>query len=346
MVNTYKNIVHCHLIPIREILIGVSISVFFACHKQPESGSSFTDRFHYLDTVTTIPSNNPISKNKIALGKRLFFDTLLSNNQQLSCASCHTPSLAFSDGKKSSNIGASGKALDRNSPALFNLSWHSDFFWDGGKTSLENQAFGPLRNEDEMNMDLDTLMIRLRKHRDYPQLFTQAFEDGLIIGNVVKAIASYERSLVSFESKYDHYLNGKTELTSLELAGKRVFETNCSSCHTPPLFTDTKFHNNGLDNIFGNEFLDAKNGRYRITGKEEDLGKYKTPSLRNLAYTAPYMHDGRFYSLDEILAHYESPKNSPTLDTLLTKGIHLTIEEKENLLHFLNTLNDPNFVAQ
>ena len=326
------------------MLICISFSVFFACQKESGSNNHISNHFEYLDSLHTIPLNNPITLKKIALGEKLFFDPLLSKNQDLSCASCHNQKLAFSDGIALSSIGNSKSRLDRNSPALFNLAWHSHFFWDGGKTSLENQAFGPLRNEHEMAMNLDTLISRLNKKGTYQHLFKEAFTEGLNIENVVKAIASYERTLISFSSKYDKYKSEKKTFLPRELQGEKVFLSNCSSCHTPPLFTDTKFHNTGLDSIFPQQFSNANQGRYRITGKIQDQGKYKTPSMRNLAFTSPYMHDGRFSSLTEVLNHYESPHKSNTLDTLLFNGIHLTTKEKKDLIIFLNTLNDTSFI--
>jgi cytochrome c peroxidase len=337
--------------PYKRLLINYTIISFllllnYSCEKKPESVGKLTERFLILNSLHSIPANNPITIKKVMLGKKLFFDPLLSKNKNLSCASCHDPKLAFSDGVALSNIGTTKKTLNRNSPALFNLAWHTDFFWDGGKTSLENQAFGPLRNEHEMAMNLDSLLVRLNNDSAYRDSFTGAFDDGLKIENVVKAIASYERTLMSFSSKYDQYTKGELSLSKDELAGEKVFFSNCSSCHRPPLFTDTKFHNNGLDNNFPEEFINPSQGHYRVTGKIKDQGHYKTPSLRNLSFTSPYMHDGRLSSLEDVLTHYESPKRSHSLDTLLTKGIKLSAQEKKELLIFLNTLNDYNFVNQ
>ncbi len=330
----------------RTFLVVVSLTLFLSCNKEKETEAYATNNFAYLDTLNTVPANNPITVEKVALGKRLFFDPLLSKNKDISCASCHEPRFAFADGVALSAIGTSKQTLDRNSPALFNLAWHTGFFWDGGKETLENQAFGPLRSKHEMGIDLDTLVQRLKNNNTYPLLFNQAFGDGLLIQNVVRAIASYERTLISFSSKYDDYKKGKTTFTPSELAGEKVFNTNCKTCHTPPLFTDTKYHNKGLDGEIDEEFENHKQGRYRITDNIEDQGKYKTPSLRNLAFTAPYTHDGRFETLNEVLLHLENPKKSSTLDPLLQDGIHLTEQEKNDLLLFLNTLNDYKFTQQ
>jgi cytochrome c peroxidase len=339
-VNHTNNIIPQYLL----LALGSLATMLFACKKPIEKSENNTRSFLYLDTLTTIPVNNPITVKKVYLGKKLFFDPLLSKKGDISCATCHEPKLAFTDGVSLSTMGTSQKRLDRNSPAIFNLAWHKDFFWDGGKTSLENQAFGPLRNENEMAIDLDTLMVRLHAHQTYPDLFKKTFANGLQIENVVKAIASYERTLISFSSKYDEYKKGKIEFTSFEKSGEQVFNTNCSACHKPPLFTDTKFHNNGIDGTIDKVFTHHSQAKYRISGDIKDQGKYKTPSLRNLDFTAPYMHDGRFTSLEEILLHYENPKISHSLDEQLKNGIHLTGDEKNNLLIFLNTLNDSSFI--
>lgn len=324
---------------------GVFSILCFGCKKDNQQQTNDVYPFAYLDTLNTIPSNNPITIEKVELGKKLFFDPLLSKNKDISCASCHEPKLAFADGVDRSQNGTTKATLDRNSPALFNLAWHTDFFWDGGKIGLENQAFGPIRNEDEMAMDLDTLIDRLQANTTYINQFNQAFDDGLKIENVIRAIASYERTLISFSSKYDEYKKGNTTFTNAEKSGELVFTTNCSQCHTPPLFTDTKFHNNGVDGTISEAFEHPSQGKYRISGKIEDQGKYKTPSLRNLAFTGPYMHDGRFATIDDVLVHYQNPKDSHTLAAQLKNGIHLTEQEKNNLVIFLQTLNDYEFIS-
>ncbi len=298
------------------------------------------------DLIDYTPKNNPTTTEKITLGKRLFFDQNLSSNQQVSCATCHLPEKAFTDGTRLSPLGVTKQNQTRNAPPLFNLAYHNSFFWDGGKTTLENQSFSPLRNSHEMNADLDSVISYLNTSKQYLNLFKDAFNTLPSKATLAKALASYERSLLSFNSKYDHIQKGSDHFTTQEKKGLILFKKNCQACHRPPLFTDLFFHNNGLDSIFGKEFDDHKNGRYRITSNKKDIGKYKTPSLRNLRYTSPYMHDGRFVNLNEVLKNYSSPVMSSTIDPRISHGIKFSTSEKNQLLAFIETLNDENFVLK
>lgn len=324
-----------------QLVIGIGL---LSCQrKEVDNYSSASFPF---DTITNIPNNNQLTAERIALGKKLFFDKNLSSNQSISCASCHLPEKAFTDGTALASIGVSGKTLDRNAPPLFNLIFQNDFFWDGGKATLESQVFGPLRNADEMNANIDSVVNYLIQDTEYSKLFQKAYKNQPNASFLAKAIATYERSLMSFNSKYDRVKRGKDHFSPNELSGEKIFNNKCKSCHTPPLFTDMKFHNNGLDTTFGSYFDNPLNGRYRVSGNIEDLGKYKTPSLRNLAYTSPYMHDGRLEKITDVLDHYDMVKKSESLDTLLTFGIELTEKNKADLIAFLNTLNDENFVNE
>ncbi len=298
------------------------------------------------DIIDHTPKNNLTTTQKITLGKRLFFDQNLSSNQQVSCATCHLPERAFTDGTRFSPLGVTKKNQTRNAPPLFNLSYHDSFFWDGGKTTLENQSFGPLRNVHEMNADIDSVITYLNKSKQYLKLFKNAFSALPSKATLAKALASYERSLISFNAKYDQVQQGFDHFNAQEKKGFILFKKNCQACHKPPLFTDLSFHNNGLDSTFGREFDDHKNGRYRITSNESDIGKYKTPSLRNLKYTSPYMHDGRFSNLTQVLHNYSSPTISQTIDSTVSHGIKFSSIEKVQLLAFLETLNDENFVSK
>lgn len=296
---------------------------------------------------------NPLTEEGIALGKELFFDTRLSGNSRISCASCHLPEKAFSDGLVTS-VGISGIKLTRNSPSLLNLAWTAaGFFWDGGSETLESQAYGPITHPDEMGMDLDILLKRLKSDPIYVKQFRAAFDDTIRTQYIVKALAQFERSLIAAESRYDRYNNGDTAaLTQTEKLGMSLVKKHCSSCHAGELFTDQKFHNIGLDSDFSDERDEGvRQGRYRITFKEEDKGKYKTPTLRNIAITAPYMHDGRFNSLEKVLEHYQTGiKNSPSLDPIFVNndeqtGIPLTAKEKKAIISFLGSLTDSRFRA-
>lgn len=299
-----------------------------------------------------IPTNNPQTVEGIALGKKLFFDPILSSNNTQSCADCHTPEDAFSDTDRFSD-GVDGIRGNRNSMPLFNLAWNYDekFFWDGRSFSLEHQAFIPVSDPIEMKSSWTQLQAELQQHLEYPTLFQKAFGTSTIDSTLVtKALAQFERALISSNSKFDKYLLGETTLTSQELNGFNVFmdETkgDCFHCHGSdknPLWTDNKFHNNGLDD----NFTDL--GLGKVTGDPADNGKFKTPSLRNLAFTAPYMHDGRFTTLDQVINHYsEGLKNSPTIDPLMKKvaqgGVQLSDTDKADLKAFLLSLTDNEFI--
>ncbi len=299
-----------------------------------------------------IPTNNPLTEEGIALGKKLFFDPILSKDNTQSCASCHNPKKAFTDNTRFSE-GVDGKLGTRNSMPLFNLAWNFDerFMWDGKEFSIEHQAFSPVRNPIEMHSNWKNVAEKLQEHTEYPTLFQQAFGTSKIDStHVTKAIAQFERTLISGSSKFDQYLLGKTELTPEELNGFNVFmdeaRGDCFHCHgsdNNPLWTDNQFHNNGLDETFNDLGLGA------VTGDPNDNGKFKSPSLRNLAFTAPYMHDGRFTTLDEVINHYsEGLKQSLTIDPLMKKvnqgGVQLSDKDKADLKTFLLSLSDNNFI--
>lgn len=299
-----------------------------------------------------VPTNNPLTEEGIALGKKLFFDPILSKNNTQSCASCHDPKNAFIDDARFSE-GIDGKLGTRNSMPLFNLAWNFDerFMWDGKELSIERQAFSPVRNPIEMHSDWKNVAKKLQEHTEYPTLFQQAFGISKIDSTLVtKAIAQFERTLISGNSKFDQYLLGKAELTSEELNGFNVFmdeaRGDCFHCHgsdNNPLWTDNQFHNNGLDETFTDLGLGT------VTGDPNDNGKFKSPSLRNLAFTAPYMHDGRFTTLEEVINHYsEGLKQSSTIDPLMKKvnqgGVQLSNKDKADLKVFLLSLSDNDFI--
>ncbi len=307
----------------------------------------------YFATAVPSPERNPLTAEGTELGRRLFYDPVLSANGRVSCATCHQQKKAFTDGVTLSTKGVSGNALLRHSPTLANLAWHDrGLFWEGGATDLESLAFGPLTHPDEMGMDLRDMVRILRTRFDYPERFRRAFgADTIHAAFVVRALAQFQRTLISEDSRYDRYRLGETPLSEIELKGKAIFEQKCASCHADDFFTDHRFHNNGLDSEFPDDFEGMFQGRYRITLDINDLGKYKTPTLRNIALTAPYMHDGRFATLDEVLNHYDgSMKLSATLAPAFRQradgrlGLSLSAEEKDLLLTFLHTLTDSTFL--
>ncbi len=299
-----------------------------------------------------IPSDNPLTVEGIELGKKLFFDKILSGNQTKSCASCHMPEKSFVNNTQFSE-GANGSFGTRNSMPLINLAWNFSelFAWDGKELTLEKQALEPITNPSEMNGNWNDILLRLNNHNIYPELFNKAFGTSTIDSIlVVKAIAQFERTIISGNSKFDQYLLGEAILTPEEQNGFNVFmdeeKGDCFHCHgsnNNPLWTDNEFHNNGLDSSFSDLGLGA------ITGDPADNGKFKTPSIRNLAFTAPYMHDGRFNTLEEVINHYsEGLKPSSTIDPLMKKvnqgGVNLSNKDKADLKAFLLSLSDQEFI--
>jgi cytochrome c peroxidase len=305
-----------------------------------------------LASSVPMPANNPSTLEGIELGRLLFYDPSLSANGQVSCATCHQQDKAFSDGQALTKAGVSGKALLRHAPSLANLAWMDNLFWDGGIRNLESVSFGPLTHPDEMGQDLKKLVAQLQSHKQYPEQFKKAFgTDSITSPLVLRALAQFQRTLISADSRYDRYVRQEPggQLTSLELEGMTLFRANCASCHATDFFTDNDFHNNGLDDTFPEENEQLAYGRGRITRSAQDIGKFKTPTLRNIALTAPYMHDGRLNTLEEVLAHYTAGvKRSPTLDPQLQQagnlGIPLTSEEQDKIILFLHTLTDNTFI--
>lgn len=299
-----------------------------------------------------IPADNPQTVEGVALGKKLFFDTKLSADNTLSCAGCHNPANAFTDPRQFS-VGIDGIAGTRNSMPLFNLAWNynENFFWDGRANSIENQALMPVVDPIEMHNTWSNVAQTLQSDAEYPEMFEAAFGTQIIDSVLVsKAIAQFERTLISADSKFDRYLAGTEELTESELNGLNIFldenRGDCFHCHgnpNNPLWTDNIFHNNGLD------ANPADRGRGLVTGDPREFGQFKSPSLRNLAFTAPYMHDGRFQTLEEVINHYsEGLVYSETIDPLMKKvdegGVGLTEQEKADLKAFLLSLSDPGFI--
>lgn len=292
-----------------------------------------------------IPDNNPLSEEGIELGRKLFYDKILSGDNTISCASCHFQSAGFSDPNQFSS-GFNNQIGNRNASALINVGWLRSLFWDGRSENLEEQANDPITNPIEMNESWPNLLSELNSHTEYPNLFKVVFGGSKITSEMVlQALAQFERTLISDNSKYDQKIRGEIELTALEEAGFNLFfseKAECFHCHGTILFTDDEFHNNGLD-----EFP-SDLGLEEISGKVTDRGLFKTPTLRNIEFTAPYMHDGRFQTLEEVVDFYsDSVKGSPTVDPLMPNnngGFRLTSVEKRQLVAFLKILSDTSFI--
>lgn len=299
-------------------------------------------------------ADNPITEKGFTLGRALFYEPLLSANKQVSCATCHNQQKAFSDGLILSNTGISGKALERHSPVLFNLAWaEQGYFWDGGSKNLESQAFGPLTHPDEMGIFFPEMTSRLQALPQYVELFRSAFNEPPTAAGVAKALAQFQRTLVSATSKYDSYREKENTsiLTRSEIRGYKIVRQKCTNCHQGELFTDNDFHNNGLDVSFTDDtHEEVYLGRFRITRNEADKGLYKTPSLRNVMVSGPYMHDGRFATIDDVLDHYRyGVQAGATTDVDLLNddgkyGITLSDQEVADIKAFLHTLTDTKFL--
>lgn len=298
------------------------------------------------------PEENPFSKEKALLGRTLFFDPRLSRTQEMACASCHDPDLGWTDGKTVS-FGLSRSELKRNSPPLMNLAHFESFFWDGRAKSLEDQAEQVLANPLEMDCSEDSIQERLGAMPGYQESFRKAFGDPEItIERVAQAIACFERTLVGGRSRFDTFLKGKPEaLTDAEIRGLDVFRTTgrCMNCHNGPLLSDNQFHDIGLS-YYGRKYEDR--GRYEITSNAEDVGRFRTPTLRNIANTRPYMHNGLF-ELPNVLRMYNAgmptlvPKEDQQDDALfpkkspLLKPLGLNSQDLEDLEAFLEALSEP-----
>lgn len=308
---------------------------------------------NYFPEPVKMPSN-PLTEAGIELGRFLFYEPLLSGNKKISCATCHNQEKAFSDGLVLSNTGISGKTLERHSPVIFNLAWtDSGFFWDGGSTNLESQAFAPLTHPDEMGVHFAEMTARLAAIPEYMDLFQRAYQESPTAAGVAKALAQFQRSVVSADSPYDRYRRGEQPLALSQsaLRGLQLVQQKCGSCHAGELFTDNRYHNNGLDSSFTDDSREEVYfGRYRISRDQADMGAFKTPSLRNVMVSAPYMHDGRLATIADVFEHYRTGVQ-PTMytDPRLYQangrtGILLTDAEVQDMISFLHSLTDNTFL--
>jgi cytochrome c peroxidase len=274
-----------------------------------------------LDLYLPAPSANPLTREKVALGRRLFFDKRLSRHGTLACASCHDPKLAFSDGRAVAR-GLNGAEGTRNAPALINRGYGQSFFWDGRADSLERQALEPILNPIELGLTLSELESRT----------------GMRAPDVTAALASYVRTIRSGDSRFDRFVAGTGSLIALEKSGMEIFrgKGGCTACHIGPNFTNERFHNTGVAWRDGRMMDD---GRFTVSGNSRDRGAFKTPTLRDVARTAPYMHDGSMASLEDVVEFYsQGGRPNPNLD-LEIRPRQFTPEEKRALIAFLRSLS-------
>jgi cytochrome c peroxidase len=275
-----------------------------------------------LDAYRPVPETNPLTREKIALGRRLFFDRRLSRDGSIACSSCHDPERAFSDGRPVA-IGVFGRQGRRNAPALINRGYGRSFFWDGRVATLEEQVLKPIQDPNEMDMSLAEAAAGV----------------SLTPEEISRALASFVRSILSGDSRFDRFVNGDhSALSAEEQAGLQLFrgKANCVACHVGPNFTDERFHNSGVawrDGRLQDE------GRFAVTGRAEDRGAFKTPTLREVARTAPYMHDGSFTALEDVIEYYDRGGNrNPGIDAEV-RPLHLSSAEKRDIVAFLRCLN-------
>lgn len=287
-------------------------------------------------------TGNPLTKPGFVLGRALFYDPLLSQDNTISCGSCHQQFVAFAHADHVVSHGVDGLLGTRNAPGIFNAAWHKSFMWDGGVNHIEVMPLAPITNPVEMDETMERVVAKLSGNLAYKHLFKDAFGDELInTRRIFLALTQFMSAMISDQSKYDQVMRGKESFTSDEQDGYKVFQRKCASCHTEPLFSDFTYRSNGLP---VNELYNDS-GRAHITESGSDRYRFKVPSLRNVEVTKPYMHDGRFESLIDVLNHYDSGVSASTQpDTLLAEGIPLTEAEKSDLISFLNTLTDMAFL--
>lgn len=305
--------------------------------------------------IPALPQDNQLTNEGVALGERLFFERMLSTDSTINCAHCHVPSAAFSDPGRRESIGVDGQRGRRNSMSLENLAWRRGYFWDGRAKTLREQVLHPIADAKEMNLDPSFAAARLASDPGYRAQFYAAFNDKPTTRTLSLALEQFLLVQISQDSKYDKVTRGEAAFNAEETLGRDLFfgerdpghglyGADCFHCHGTSQFTNERYADNGIG------CMDADMGRYEVTKKQWDQGLFKVPSLRNVALTAPYMHDGRMQSLEQVLGHYsEHVGQTKNLDANLAKHdgqLDLTREEKDALISFLKTLTDDDFVAR
>jgi cytochrome c peroxidase len=331
-------------------LLGLC-SILLSCGETTQPEESF-------DVTFTVPSNfpalvydiskNPITKDGFLLGKKLFYDGILSKDGSISCGTCHIQSSGFSQHGHDLSHGIADRLTLRNTPGIQNLAWKKFFQWDGGVFNLDLFSINPITAHNEMDETLENVLIKLRRHSQYPGLFKSAFgSEEITTERFLKALSQFQLMFISSSSKYDKVMrNEGVTFTIEEQDGYTVFKQKCATCHTEPLFSDESFRNTGLAVRNQND-----KGRALITLNDKDVYAYIVPSLRNIMITAPYMHDGRFDNIDKVLNHYEKGMiDSPYLDSIFKQqnpaGIALSEKDKSVLKAFLHTLTDQEFLQR
>lgn len=331
-----------NFIKLNNILVWVLIAFLSvtSCKKEedePKSGNEvITLQVPPGFPYPNIPADNQLTRNRIELGKKLFSDPILSQNNSVSCASCHREDNFFIDGFRVST-GINGHVGTRNAPTILNSAYLPVVMWDGSHATLEDQVEAVIENTKEMGSDINLIIAKLNAHPDYPALFNAAYNEPVSVSTLTRAVAAFERSLLSTSTRFDDYSHGNSSaLTASELNGKNIFfgKANCSQCHNGTFFTNFAFENNGLYAVY------ADSGRAIVTGNASDLGKFRIPSLRNIGNTAPYMHDGKKNTLEDVVNHYNSGGASHPNKSSIIQPLNLTAQEKTDLVNFLKSLNN------
>lgn len=327
------------------LVIGIMLLLWSCESVEPEPAEmSFPDLMELPEGFPAVPESegNAFSKARWELGKKLFFDPIMSVDSSISCASCHAPDLAFSDDKAVS-LGVEGRAGRRNSPSLANIAYHPYFTREGGVPTLEMQVLVPIQEHDEFDFNILLIAERMLLDDDYVTMSETAYERAPDPYVITRALACFERSLLSGWSSYDDYVNGRPEhsMSASALRGMELFfsdRTQCSSCHSGFNFTDYSFTNNGLYEDYPDP------GRFRLTNEETDRATFKVPSLRNIALTAPYMHDGSLPTLEAVIAHYNSGGFAHPNKAERIQPLGLTSTEQDDIVAFLESLTDRLFI--
>ncbi len=322
----------------------VALSFFIICASLLWRGRTVSTIEKKWPRTTYNYSKNPITEAGINLGRALFYDPILSRDSTISCASCHLQATGFTHVDHDLSHGIEGRIGKRNSMTLMNLAWSKSFMWDGGVPTLDRQAIAPITDHHEMDENLENVLRKINAQPRYNAAFRAAFgREEATLQFLLFAISQFELQLISNNSKYDKVMRHEKgfRFTEQENKGLTLFRKNCEACHTEPLMTNREFENNGLQ--LDSVLLDF--GRMKITNLPEDSLKFKVPTLRNIKFTSPYMHDGRFHSLREVLNHYtDGIHASTTLSKKLQRKIVLTENDKSDLIAFLNTLTDTSFL--
>lgn len=286
--------------------------------------------------------DKPITEAGFELGKVLFYDPNLSRDGSVSCANCHLSFTGFTHVDHAVSHGIEDRTGTRNSPVLINLAWNNSFHWDGGVNHLEMQMINPIQHPKEMDNTLENVLAYLSSSKQYRSLFNDAFHDSIpTIPNTLRAFGQFTASLISSNSTYDQMKRKEISFSKQEKKGYKLFRKNCAKCHIEPLFNTNEFKSNGL--IIDSSLNDL--GRYTITGIGKDSMQFRVPTLRNIEFSRPYMHDGRYKTLREVIDHYTTIDTStPYLSEELKKSIVLSDDDKKDLISFLKTLTDKEFL--